>query len=86
LILPIKEFLQENLKLELHPKKLSISTVASGVDFLGWVNFPDHRILRTKTKQRSFKKLNDINFQSYLGILRHGNGHKLRMKILKSAL
>ena len=82
LIPAIKEFLQESLKLELHPKKLSISTIASGIDFLGWVNFPNHRILRTKTKQRMFKKISDKNFQSYLGILKHGNGRKIENDIL----
>ncbi|MDP2668584.1 MAG: reverse transcriptase domain-containing protein [bacterium] len=82
LVRPIKEFLQESLKLELHPKKLSISTIASGVDFLGWVSFLDHRILRTKTKKRMFKKLNVKNLQSYLGVLRHGNGRKIENDIL----
>src|SRR3989344_1194696 len=46
-ILPIIErFLQNKLKLTLHPNKISIRTIASGVDFLGWVHFPDHRVLR----------------------------------------
>jgi len=35
-------FLRDELKLELHPDKVSITTFASGVDFLGWVHFPDH--------------------------------------------
>ncbi|MDP2668636.1 MAG: reverse transcriptase domain-containing protein [bacterium] len=78
LVPPIREFLQESLKLELHPKKLSISTVASGVDFLGWVNFANHRILRAKTKQRMFKKINEKNKASYLGLLKHGNAYKLK--------
>jgi len=85
LVQPIKKFLREILKLELHPKKLSISTVASGVDFLGWVSFPDHRVLRTKTKQRALKRLNAKNLQSYLGVLRHCNGYKLRRMILDFA-
>jgi retron-type reverse transcriptase len=46
----VKIFLWERLKLELHPCKVSIATLASGVDFLGWVHFPDHRVLRTVTK------------------------------------
>ncbi|KKT41383.1 MAG: RNA-directed DNA polymerase [Candidatus Giovannonibacteria bacterium GW2011_GWA2_44_13b] len=83
LILPIKEFLQESLKLELHPKKLSISTVASGIDFLGWVSFADYRILQTKTKQRMFKKINDKNKKSYLGMLGHGNTHKLMVRLVR---
>ena len=96
-------FLGEYLKLTLHPKKVSITTLASGVDFLGWVHFPKHRTLRTVTKRRMFKKLKQkeykVNFdvegkegtlgyaeesvQSYLGMLKHGNGHKLSEKILK---
>lgn len=86
LILPIKEFLNHALKLQLHPTKLSISTIASGVDFLGWVNFSDHRILRTKTKQRMFKKLNNKNKQSYLGILSHGNAYQLRSRVINYAV
>jgi hypothetical protein len=46
----VKIFLWERLKLELHPQKVSIATLASGADFLGWVHFPDHRVLRTVTK------------------------------------
>ncbi|MBI2023292.1 hypothetical protein HYT01_01865 [Candidatus Giovannonibacteria bacterium] len=84
LIRPIKKLLQERLKLELHPKKLSINTIASGIDFLGWVNFTDHRILRTKTKQRMFKKLSEKNLSSYLGMLKHGNGHKISRVIMKA--
>lgn len=46
----IDAYLQLNLRLELHPDKVFIKTLASGVDFLGWVHFPDHRVLRTVTK------------------------------------
>lgn len=44
-------FLDKQLKLQLHPDKLFIKTIASGVDFLGWVHFPEHRVLRTTTKK-----------------------------------
>jgi RNA-directed DNA polymerase len=53
----VQEFLQRRLKLSLHPDKVFIKTWASGVDFLGWVHFPDHRVLRTATKRRMIKKL-----------------------------
>lgn len=78
----IVRYLHEKLNLELHPDKVFIKTVASGVDFLGWVNFPKHRVLRTSTKRRMFKKLNEKNTDSYLGMLSHGNGYKLSQKIL----
>jgi RNA-directed DNA polymerase len=32
-------FLKEELKLEMHPEKVFIKTLASDVDFLGWVHF-----------------------------------------------
>ncbi|MBU6388716.1 reverse transcriptase/maturase family protein [Patescibacteria group bacterium] len=50
-------FLHDKLKLQLHPDKVSISTSTSGVDFLGWVHFPDHRVLRTTTKRKMLRAL-----------------------------
>ena len=83
----INDFLNESLKLSLHPDKVFIKTIASGVDFLGWVHFPKHRVLRTITKRRMLKKLKDNpkneTLQSYLGLLKHGNAYKLS-KIIKS--
>lgn len=82
----IKGFLWQKLRLKLHPNKVFIKTIASGVDFLGWVNFPDHRVLRTTTKRRMMKNLK-INekigtISSYLGLLKHGNTYKLRKNVL----
>ncbi len=79
-------FLRERLKLELHLKKCSITSLASGVDFLGWVHFPDHRVLRTTSKRRMLRRLREVerkkeSLQSYLGLLKHGNAYKLRRYI-----
>src|SRR3989339_26242 len=88
-ILPVmQEFLGSKLKLAMHPDKISIQTVASGVDFLGWVHFPDHRVLRTTTKKRMFRNIQakdekEETVQSYLGLISHGNSWKLRQKILR---
>lgn len=83
----IDTFLRERLRLQLHPDKVFIKTFASGVDFLGWVHFPDHRVLRTSTKRRMLKRLageaSDAQKESYQGMLRHGNAEKLRQKIKK---
>ena len=87
-ILPrIRDFLMNDLRLTLHPSKVSISTVASGVDFLGWVHFLDHRVLRTATKRRMFqgirrKNSEEATIQSYLGMMSHGNTRKLRREVL----
>lgn len=80
----LKAFLRERLQLELHPNKVSIETLGSGVDFLGWVHFSRHRVLRTATKRRMWKKLSKKNKSSYLGMLKHGNGWKLEQSIKSS--
>lgn len=93
LILPrIKEFLEHDLRLKLHPKKVSVRKFHKGVDFLGYIVFPDHRLIRSKTKRRMVRNLGrrikecrrgEISkssleqcLQSYLGVLSHANTHK----------
>lgn len=53
----ISDFLREQLKLHLHPNKVSIKTIASGNDFLGWVHFPTYRVIRTSTRRRMVARL-----------------------------
>ena len=86
LVPQIAEFLEAYLKLTLHPDKLFLSTLASGVDFLGWVHFQKHRVLRTATKRRMLLKIksnleNEAVVVSYKGMLSHGNGYKLIKEI-----
>ncbi len=87
-LVQIREFLRERLKLSLHPDKVFIKTLASGVDFLGWVHFPDHRVLRTSTKRRMFRRLrvepSNETVASYFGLLRHGNAFTLQKCIKES--
>ncbi len=90
LLIPnIQEFLNNKLKLTLHPDKLYLETLASGVDFLGWVHFPDHRVLRTVSKRRMFKRLEENpsanTLASYEGMLKHGNARKQKEKISRFA-
>lgn len=95
----IEKFLSDNLKLSLHPDKILIRKYQQGVDFLGYITLPHCRILRTKTKRRIFKRIEDkINdfkngeisreslnqtIQSYLGVLSHCDSHKLK-QLLKN--
>ena len=78
-------FLEKNLKLSLHPDKVYIQTFASGMDFLGWVHFLDHRVLRTTTKRRMLRNLRENFFRetilSYLGLLKYGNTYKVKIKM-----
>jgi retron-type reverse transcriptase len=87
LIPQISQFLEERLHLTLHPNKLYIKTFSSGVDFLGWVHFPYHKVLRTSTKKRMIRNLKikrdkPETVESYKGMLKYGNTYKLRQKII----
>ncbi len=89
-LLVVEDFLREELKLEMHPDKVFIKTLNSGVDFLGWINFFDHRVLRTATKKRMMRRLQENykkeTLNSYLGMLGWGNGEKLQKDIRKKLL
>ena len=75
-------FLGKNLKLSLHPDKVFIKTLTSGVDFLGWITCPRHRVLRTSTKKRMIRRLAETEKKdvlvSYCGMLSHGDTYKLK--------
>ena len=89
-LLKIGDFLEENLKLTIHPDKIFFQTATSGVDFLGWVHFPKHRVLRTVTRKRMSRNIKAKDgkietVQSYLGLLGRGNGYKLQ-KLLEEKI
>lgn len=83
------KYLKDNLRLELHPKKIVIRNLKWGIDFLGYIILPHYILVRTKTKRRILKKLKEKirskNFnqsqQSYLGHLSHANSYKFSEKI-----
>ena len=82
----INDFLIENLRLHLHPSKVFLRTLSSGVDFLGWVHFEKYRVLRSQTKRRMLRMLDAENidqstFASYQGMLVHGNAFGLSESI-----
>ena len=96
LLTPIKDFLRQELKLELHPEKVMIRKAIRGIDFLGYVIFPHHILLRKRTKRRIERKLCEKallcksenlpkesfmqSWNSYCGVLSHANTHKLLIK------
>lgn len=95
----INIFLRERLHLFLHPNKIIIRKCTQGIDFLGYVVLPKYITLRTKTKRRILRKIKfikkqlnqniitpktfDHTIQSYLGMLMHCEGHRIKQKILK---
>jgi RNA-directed DNA polymerase len=97
LIEPIRNFLAQTLRLTLHPQKIVLSNMHQGIDFLGYVLFLHHRLLRTRTRRRMQRRLKekytaylqhkvdsthmDQCLQSYLGILSHANTHRLSQNL-----
>lgn len=81
----IKDFLSKNLKMKLHPNKIIFRKYNQGVDFLGYVQFPHHRIVRTRTKRRIIKRVGkgipEQSLQSYLGVLSHADSYDLSNEI-----
>jgi len=85
----IKIFLDQRLKLSLHPRKVSLRKLTWGFDFVGYVALPHHQVVRTKTKKRIFRKITwkikdyklreievvtlNQSIQSYFGILKHAD-------------
>lgn len=96
----IRYFLKQKLLLDLHPRKVTLNNVHQGIDFLGYILFLNHRLVRTRTKRRMKRRLeeNYINYlngkvesshmdqclQSYLGILSHANQHDLTQALKNS--
>lgn len=80
----LETFLSEHLSLFLHLRKTFFKTLASGVDFLGWVQFSEHRTLRTTTKRRMLKRIKQNNkpatLAAYSAMLKHGNAYKLSQR------
>ena len=93
LLTPIQQSLQEKLRLTLHPDKIQLVKYRKGVDFLGYVQFPHHRLMRKKSEQRMMHKIShaaylyrneaidearmNATLQSYLGVLKHADAYRL---------
>lgn len=93
----IEAFLKNELNLSLHDRKVELRKLKQGIDFLGYVQLPKARLLRTKMKHRIFKKMKHKvrllkqekieeknltqSFSSYLGVMSHGDCHKLHKKL-----
>ncbi|PWB39004.1 MAG: hypothetical protein C3F02_01185, partial [Parcubacteria group bacterium] len=85
IVKPIHDFLNEKLKLQIHPQKISLSTLTRGIDYLGYVNFPHHRVLRTKTKNRALRLVNSKNLSSYLGVCKYAKTLILQQQLVNKA-
>ena len=78
----LKQKLKSDLKLELHPNKITLRKLRWGIDFCGYIVLPHYIQPRTKTKRRIIKKFLNSNIsnqslQSYLGYFLHAKSFKL---------
>lgn len=85
----IEYFLKENLKLKLHPKKISLRKLSWGIDYCGYIVLPYYILPRTKTKRRIINKILDSNvtnqsLQSYLGYLSHAYSKRLSHSLVNN--
>jgi RNA-directed DNA polymerase len=92
----ISGFLRERLKLELHREKSRIISLLRGIDFVGFRNFYNHRLLRKrnicsmkykvkmlKENKISYQKF-ILSFQGWEAYSKWANSYNLTTKIIKS--
>lgn len=53
----ISDFLQENLKVDLHPDKSKIIPIRKGITFLGFRVFPDFKLIKKSNVRRIWKRI-----------------------------
>jgi len=86
LLFKIKTYLKESLKLILNKNYQVFPVVSRGIDFLGYVHFHTHTLVRKGIKQnfcRMLKsKFNTQSVSSYLGWFKHANCINLTNKLL----
>ena len=93
----IRLFLKEKLKIQIHPKKVTINKFGRGIDYLGYVLFPHFTLIRKRTRKRALRKINEkillykrdeisedkvhATLMSYLGVLSHADAHRFSEKL-----
>jgi len=94
-LMEVNQFLKTELKLKIHPDKISLRKLKWGIDYVGYVALPHYQLPRVKTVKRINQKISqslavgDVEsitkaMPSYLGYLSHANAYKLQNDLLKS--
>jgi len=93
----ISVFLRDKLNLTMHPKKVNIYPVDTGIDFLGYRIWTTHRLLRKSTVKRFIKRTRkykkevqsevmdqasfNSSLQSWRAYAQHGDSWRLRERL-----
>ncbi len=84
----IEAWLPEHLGLSLNPAKTILQPVARGVDFVGQVIRPWHRVTRKRTVNDAMRRVREIGAadlyqtaNSYFGLLRQAKSHHQRAQL-----
>jgi len=85
-LISIANFLQNDLKLQIHPKKIILRKLNQGIDFCGYIVLPHYILPRTKTKRRINKRIikghvSDQSLQSYLGYFSHAKSYTISQEL-----
>lgn len=99
-VVAIKSFLEGKLALTLHPNKTVFRKLSWGIDFVGYIALPHYQLVRTTTRRRLTRKIEENvikykhgdmsatafqqSMQSYLGILKHANTHVVEQNLLRN--
>lgn len=94
----IKEYVEKELNLLIHPKKIYLQHYQKGAEFLGVFIKPYRSYVTRRIKNNSYQAIRNINISlkeekvdvdiilskinSYLGLLSHSNTYNLKKKIL----
>ncbi len=92
----------ERLRLRLHPRKQRVYPVTTGVDFLGFISFPQRRKIRRDNVKRFMRRLRrfqrryaagemtlgqiERSLQSWIAHSRYADSYRLRRKIIFSVV
>ena len=88
-------FLNEKLKLELHPEKSKIISLSRGIDFVGFRSFYYHRLIRKRNIRKMVRRINKLknceisywklmeSYQGWQAYVKWADSFKLRKKMLR---
>ena len=84
-------FLKERLKIELHPTKSNILLLKREISFLGFRNYPHHRLLRKTNVRTMRKRITQGDYDSiceflegWMSYAKQANTYNLRHKVADS--